>query len=295
MNNRKEITLCYLLFSIINLTCIHSKDNDTSFDFLYYGIDNGTTNTTTKLSNTGESGYTNIINSATNTNKVLTKSVDDFEEEYKNKMLLLYNNTDLLALYLDTNSTSLMGSTNEELSSSCYNNLETLNHDMYMEALLQLKKEDKQEENSDKYYEYIICPNTIITISNDIQQEEKVTEEASTSIALIPTLSNMKIKCGNNGSINNRCVINGGIYQVLFHPKIIVQNVNFYGIQFINNSKGVSIAGWGHPLSSAFFYGCRWFVSYKCTSKNIYFNTYLPHIINLHFYFNLLSIIWDII
>ena len=53
--------------------------------------------------------------------------------------------------------------------------LETLNHDMHMESLLQFKKEDKKEEDYDKFYKNTMCTNVIITVSNNIQQKEKVT------------------------------------------------------------------------------------------------------------------------
>ena len=251
MNARQVKTTClsYLLFPLFSLFCpIYAKYNDTSHDYLYYGADNVTAKKLSKLkatyaaSNNIDSSSSSAIEhviDAQNTNAKTMNEEDDAE------ISLLYNNSDV-SLYLDAmnnNSTAI-----EESMPSCYDNLKTLNSDMYTEALTQLNEND----NADQEHIYIICPNTIINIPDKPSEDE---------LALIPTLSNTKIQCGENGDMDNRCIVNGGIYQVLFHPKIVVQNVKFIGLQFVNNANGVSVAGWGHPLSSAFFYNCRWFVS----------------------------------
>lgn len=230
----KSVSLSYLILLLVSLFCpIYAKYNDTSYDYLYYGADNVTDKKLSKQK---------TIDQVIETKSIYAKTADEDDTEIS----LLYNNSDLSS-FLDTISSNST-TNNKESFSSCYSNLKSLNHDMYMAALMKSNEND----NEDEEHIYIICPNTIFKIPNTPSEDE---------LALIPTLSNTKVQCGENGDMNNRCIINGGIHQVLFHPKIVVQNVYFIGLQFVNNIKGVSVAGWGHPLSSAFFYDCRWFVS----------------------------------
>jgi len=81
--------------------------------------------------------------------------------------------------------------------------------------------------------------------------------DGNSSEALVPTMDNTTIKCGLDGKREDNCVIFGGVFQVLLHPVLQVENVTLSGFT-MTNARGVSVAAWGNPLSSAFFQDCAW-------------------------------------
>lgn len=131
-----------------------------------------------------------------------------------------------------------------------YNDMKILINDMQYEYESSSINKSNSESKNKLEYVYKLCPNTIFSMSSNTKP-----------ISISPLLSNTKIQCGNEGDVNDNCTINGGATHVYFPTNVIVTNVTFNGITFMNNND-ISIRAWSNFSSYAFFLDCHWKFNY---------------------------------
>jgi len=92
-----------------------------------------------------------------------------------------------------------------------------------------------------------ICPGTVFNIREDLEADGKV------GIPLIIPFDNVTINCGEDGSLSDKCILDGGLIQVALSGKNIILN----GLRF-TGSAGISVLGAGSSDSFAIFNNCTW-------------------------------------
>jgi hypothetical protein len=138
-----------------------------------------------------------------------------------------------------------------------YNNLTILNRDIF--AHFNLTLEDGAEKIK---YDYIICPNTTYTI-DDFGK------------TIIPATDSSNFYCGQNGRVENNCVIKGGDFQVYFLDILPLEDVVFRGFTF-EGANTASVYGDAHPTSLVYFYNCIWRNSCGVSVAYVHFTPYVP-------------------
>lgn len=81
---------------------------------------------------------------------------------------------------------------------------------------------------------------------------------------LTPVLNNTIFGCGENNSVEDECVFDGGSVQVLIAD--ILENVSFEGLTFQNFNE-TSIGAFAPRTSVVAFTNCSWTVSLYCFRK----------------------------
>lgn len=141
-----------------------------------------------------------------------------------------------------------------------YDNLITLNQDMYLNALDILQKDEKPEEE----YVYTLCPNT----TYDITEASKI---ATLHEAIAIFLNNTIVRCGVDEEFHHgTCIVTGGNAQIVFTPVLETKNTVVKGITFTSN-RGYGVAAYGHPASDATFIDCNWIENEAVYTVAIYY------------------------
>jgi len=138
-----------------------------------------------------------------------------------------------------------------------YNDILTLNEDMIFHAYEAFSSDINVQQ--EEYY-YRLCPQTTYNM-----------ESSDLSKTIMPLLNNTNIRCGNHGKASDKCIMVGGQIHVIFGQGLLIDNVEFEGLTFMNNY-GVSIGAWAYPTSKAEFKDCHWIGNIATTLVEMYYN-----------------------